>query len=79
MKYTYCIRTDVVTDDENKRFTVYGVNALDSKNNLIKAIPDMFFNRCEAESFIIRCNAKRLDVSMLSSCAEEEVARRYTI
>ena len=59
MKVTYQIRQDEVVDEENKIHTIYGVNVL-VDNSLVDYIPDVFFNKLQAQEFVELCNHLKL-------------------
>lgn len=65
------LRTDVVTDDENHRYTVYGITALDNFGNMLKSFEDIFFSKQKAEEFVELCNDEKLELIHLQDVVED--------
>ena len=71
MQVKYILRTDVVTDEENHRYTVYGITALDSFGNMLKTFEDIFFDKNKAEEFVKLCNEEKLELIHLQDVVED--------
>ena len=71
MQVKYILRTDVVTDEENHRYTVYGITALDSFGNMLKTFEDIFFDKNKAEEFVKLCNEEKLQLIHLQDVVED--------
>ena len=71
MQIIYTLRTDVVTDEDNCKHTVYGITALDSFGNVSKTVKDIFFNKQKAEDFIELCNQEKLELIHLQDVIED--------
>lgn len=71
MQVIYILRSDVVKDEENNKYTVYGIDALDSFENVIKTVKDIFFNKQKAEDFINLCNQEKLELIHLQDVIED--------
>ena len=71
MQVIYTLRTDIVTDEENQRHTVYGIDVLDNFKNVIKTVKDIFFNKQKAENFIKLCNEEKLELVHLQDVIED--------
>ncbi len=69
----YILRTDIVTDEENRKHTVYGITALDSFGNVLKTAQDIFFCKQKAEEFIELCNSGKLELIHLQNVVEDIV------
>ena len=67
----YILRTDVVTDEENHKHTVYGITALDSFGNVLKSAQDIFFDKQKAEEFIKLCNEEKLELIHLQDVIDD--------
>lgn len=55
------MRTDIALDEDGESHTVFGIDALDCFGQVIKSVPDIFFDRGKAESFIDLCNSQKLE------------------
>ncbi len=62
LNYTYRMRTDTVSDEEGKTFTVYGIEALDLSGRLLESIPDVLFDKEQIKRFISRCNKENISL-----------------
>lgn len=51
MAYTYCVRKNIVQDEEKKAYTVYGIEAVGSGGEILSSFSDVFFDRQRAERF----------------------------
>lgn len=71
MQVIYTLRTDIVTDEDNHKHIVYGVNALDSFKNVLKSVADIFFDKQKAEEFIELCNEEKLELVHLENVIED--------
>lgn len=67
----YILRTDILTDEENRRHTVYGITALDSRGNVLQSVADIFFCKEKAENFITLCNEEKLELIHLQNVIED--------
>ena len=65
------MRTDIVTDEENHRYTVYGITALDNLGNMLKTFEDIFFDKNKAEEFVKLCNKEKLELIHLQDVVED--------
>lgn len=61
MSCNYCVRQDEVSDESGRKYLVYGIDVLNNDGRVLKSIPDVFFDRNEAENFVELCNKKQLD------------------
>ena len=62
MAYTYCVRKNIVQDEEKKAYTVYGIEAVESGGEILSSFSDVFFDRQRAERFAELCNAGGLSL-----------------
>ena len=67
----YILRTDVVTDEENQKYTVYGITTLDSFGNVLNTFEDIFFSKQKAEEFVKLCNEEKLELIHLQNVVED--------
>lgn len=63
MNHTYCVRTDKILDECGIPYTVYGIDAINDRNDLLVSVPDIFFDSQKATAFVSLCN--RLEVSLV--------------
>ena len=71
MQVKYILRTDVVKDEDNKKYTVYGITALDNFGNVLKTFEDIFFSKQKAEEFVELCNHEKLELIHLQDVVED--------
>ena len=74
MSYTYCMRKDTIHDEDGKRYTVYGIEAVNSKGKILESFPDIFFDRQEAKRFVNLCNENDLELIHLADVVEDALA-----
>lgn len=67
----YILRTDTIYDENKKAYTVYGIMAVSSNGEVIKSVPDVFFDKDKAEDFVDRCNKDRLPLVHLDDVIED--------
>lgn len=77
MQVKYTLRTDIVTDEENNKHTVYGVDALDRFENVLESVADIFFDKLKAEEFIKLCNEEKLELIHLQDVIEDVLEDMY--
>lgn len=65
------MRTDIVKDEDNQKYTVYGITALDNFGNMLKTFEDIFFNKDKAEEFVELCNEEKLELIHLQHVVED--------
>ena len=74
MTYTYGLRFDIVTDEDGRLIPVYGITAFNCATMQIeRSIPDVFFDRQEAEHFVSLCNQNGLSILHLQDVAEDQL------
>lgn len=77
MTCTYCVNTRVVTDEEGRTCTVYGIDALSAdrrERRVLRSIPDIFNDPAAAEALAARCNALQLQLVHLRDVIEDALA-----
>lgn len=77
MQVKYTLRTDIVTDEDNNKHTVYGVDALDRFENVLESVADIFFDKLKAEEFIKLCNEEKLELIHLQAVIEDVLEDMY--
>lgn len=77
MQVKYTLRTDIVTDEDNNKHTVYGVDALDRFENVLESVADIFFDKLKAEEFIKLCNEEKLELIHLQDVIEDVLEDMY--
>ena len=74
MTYTYGLRFDIVTDEDGRPTPVYGITAFNHATMQIeRSIPDVFFDRQEAEHFVSLCNRNGLSILHLQDVTEDQL------
>lgn len=73
MEYTYRLKEDITFDEEGKKHTSYGIEALDNCGNQLKSVSDIFLDRKKAEDFINLCNTEKLDIIHLMDTIEDAI------
>ena len=71
MQVIYTLRTDIVTDEDNHKHIVYGINALDIFGSVLKSVDDIFFDKNKAEEFVKLCNEEKLELNHLQDVVED--------
>ena len=74
MTYTYCMRKDIIHDEEKKEYVVYGIEVISHKGKLLLSFPDVFFDRKKAEHFVKLCNEAGLSLIHLPCAIEDALA-----
>ena len=72
MKCEYRIREDCVADEDGVLHTVYGVEAFEN-GELLRAIPDVFCEKSNAERYIEMFNDLELSLLHLDDVIEDIV------
>ena len=62
MRVKYTLRTDIITDEDKQKYTVYGITAIDNFGNILKTFEDIFFSKQKAEEFVKLCNEEKLEL-----------------
>ena len=71
MAYTYCVRKNIVQDEEKKPYTFYGIEAFGSGGEILSSYSDVFFDRQRAELFAELCNAGGLSLVHFPDAVED--------
>lgn len=71
MAYTYCVRKNIVQDEERKAHTVYGIDAIGAGGEILSSFSDVFFDRQRAERFAGLCNAGGLSLIHFADAVED--------
>ncbi len=71
MNIRYILRTDTVTDEDNRQHTVYGITALNENSETVDTYPDIFFDKQKAEEFVNLCNFEKLELIHLADVIED--------
>lgn len=79
MLYTYRTRKDTVQDEDGEKYTVYGIEAVDSEEKVLLSFPDIFFDPQQAESFAELCNESELSLTHLADAVEDALTEQYAI
>ena len=73
MQVIYKLRTDIVLDEDNCEYTVYGITALDSYENVLMTVEDIFFDKQKAEEFVELCNNEKLELIHLQDVIDDVI------
>ena len=68
MAYTYCVRKNIVQDEERKVHTVYGIDAIGAGGEILSSL---FFDGQRAERFAGLCNAGGLSLIHFADAVED--------
>ena len=71
MKYCYLLQESIISDDDGKNRTVYGITATDAEGSFSESYPDIFLNKEKAEQFVDLCNKNELSLCHLSDVIED--------
>lgn len=71
LRITYILRTDIVKDEENAEFTVYGITALNNDGKVLDTYSDIFFDKQKAIEFVSLCNSEKLELIHLKDVVED--------
>lgn len=74
MTCTYCMRQDVIRDEEKRPYTVYGIEAVGPDGKILLSFSDLFFDREKAKSLVTLCNDGELSLSHLPDVVEDALA-----
>lgn len=79
MKYIYVIRVDIISNEADNTYTVYGVEAIDTrKGTVLSSYPDIFTDLKEAESVIQLLNEEKLDIIHLPDVINDIITKAHT-
>lgn len=73
------MRIDTIHDEYGRKYTVYGIESIDSKGKILQSYPDIFFDRQKAERFVNLCNENDLSLIHLADAVEDALAEQYAI
>lgn len=79
MNYNYCLREDILFDENGGKYTVYGIDAIELNNKVLQSFPDIFFSRQMGESFVKLCNMCELELIHLADAVEDILTEQYAI
>ncbi len=79
MVYKYALTENIAYDEDNNPHSIYGIKAINSNGETIKAYSDVFFDREEAEQFVRRCNDGELSLIHLQDVVEDAVTAQCTL
>lgn len=73
MKYTYRVRADRIQDEEQEQRTVYGIEVLSEKGEVLSeyTLQDLFCESDRAQELVTLCNRLELDPVHLFAVAED--------
>lgn len=71
LQVKYILRTDIIKDEGNRSYTVYGITATDMFGNALKTVKNIFLNIKQAEEFIELCNSEKLELVHLQDVVED--------
>lgn len=68
------MRKDTIYDEDANKYTVYGIEAVDSKGKVLLSFSDIFFDKQKAEHFVNLCNENDLELIHLADVVEDALA-----
>lgn len=72
MEHIYRLRRDKIISEEGETFVVYGIDVENiNTKNIEVSIPDIFFEKQEAEKFVELCNREKLMIVHLWDVIED--------
>ena len=71
ISYTYQLNTTVTVDENKNPLSVFGIDAVNQKGQIVMSVPDLFFNKQEAEHLVALCNEGELSLLHLTEIAED--------
>lgn len=71
MSFRYCVRTDVVVNEEGEAVTVFGVDCIDSNGKRRASVPDICTERLRIQSFLDLINMHDLSPIHLLDVIED--------
>ena len=71
MNYTYQIREDKASIEDNEEIIVYGIDAIDENNHIIMSIPNIFVKKAKAINLANICNRGKLSYIHLMDVIED--------
>lgn len=79
MSFTYHLRTDTIADEEGKEYTVYGISTISHNGNIVKSVPDIFFDVKLAENLVTKCNKYKLSLVHLMDVIDDALTEQYAL
>lgn len=73
------MRIDTIHDEDGKKYTVYGIDAVDFNGKILESFPDIFFDIQKAEVFVNLCNENKLELIHLADVVEDALVEQYAI
>ena len=70
---TYTLRSDIVTDEDDVDYIVYGITAKNKEGEVLDSIPDIFFDKVRAQDFVSFCNNENVKINQLADLAEKQL------
>ena len=71
MLFRYRLKKNIICDEEGADYTVYGIEAVAPKGNIIQSFIDIFFSQQKAEQFVSLCNDEELALIHLKDAVED--------
>lgn len=73
MNVKYILHSSAVIDEENNRYSVYGITAINKKEKILKTISDIFFDKDKAKDFINLCNNEKIELIHIEDIVEDQL------
>ncbi len=77
MHGTYRIREDDLYDEQGRMWTVYGIEAIDGRGDILACFADLFFDRGSAWAFVCLCNEQQVELLHLPEIIDNVLAEQY--
>ncbi len=79
MSYIYRLNETTIADEDGKKYTVYGIDAVNDNEYILESYSDIFFDRIKAEEFVSLCNECGLELIHLSDVVEDAITGQYAV
>ncbi len=65
----YNLRSDMIKDEDDNEITVYGID-VKCDDIIVKSYVDIYFEKQEAEKFVIFCRENNLPIELIDICIQ---------
>ena len=79
MNYIYRLNEITITDEEDIKHIVYGIDAVDKCGNILTSYTDIFFDQTKTENFVALCNECELELIHLPDMVEDAITEQYAV
>ena len=79
MNYIYRLNETTIADEDEKKYTVYGIDAVNDNGYILESHSDIFFGLLKAEKFVSLCNDCELKLIHLPDVIEDAITEQYAV